>query len=301
MAFDVSTINNTWVNENNQTLITEALIGSQTASIVQVYPGVKYKEGLKYLNTNAATQAGGCGFTASGTTTITDKDVSVVSLKWTEALCPDDLETTALQLSMKAGKNQNIPFEQAYTALKTKQIQIELEKLYWSATNASSVKPAGLIYQLDNDAEVHDYVFNPCATGQTFSTWANAVYGMYNHLSPEAKNLDDLTLFVSYSTFALIQQSMVIANLYAVDQTGPNVLPFRFPGTNVLVTPIKALDADCVMVLSPASNLLWITDLVSEEDKVQLWYSMDNQEVRFVANGKLGVGYYYGTYIVLAQ
>jgi hypothetical protein len=55
------------------------------------------------------------------------------------------------------------------------------------------------------------------------------------------------------------------------------------------------------MVLAPASNLIWVTDLVSEEDKIQLWYSQDNQEVRFVANGKLGASYYFGDYIVLAQ
>lgn len=299
MAFDISAINYTWVNENNQNLLTEAIIGAQTASLVQVYPGVKYKENLKFLATDAWTQAGGCGWSASGNTTLTDKDVIVTSLKWTESLCPDTLETTALQLSMRAGKNEQIPFEQAYVSLKTKQIQTVLETMYWSSTAASSVKCGGLIYLLNNDSDVHDYVFNPCATGQTFSTWAAAVYGMYNHLSPEAKNFNDLTLFVSYSTFSLMQQAMVIANMYAIDQTGPNLMAFRFPGTNVTVQPIKALG--CYMVLSPSSNLLWVTDLVSEEDKINLWFSQDNQEVRFVANGKIGVSYYFGDYIVLAQ
>jgi hypothetical protein len=122
---------------------------------------------------------------------------------------------------------------------------------------------------------------------------------MYNTLSPEAQNMNDLTLFLSYGAFNMIQQSMVTANLYAIDQTDTNLVPFRFPGTNVMVTPIKAIG--CFMVLTPASNLLWITDLVSEEDKITMWYSMDNQEVRFVANGKLGSGYYFGDYIVLAQ
>jgi hypothetical protein len=302
MAFNITAINYAWVNENNQNLLTEAIIGAQTASLIQVYPGVKYKEELKYLNTDAWTQAGGCGFTASGNTSLVDiKDVQVTSLKWTEALCPDTLETTALQLSMKAGKNEKIPFEQAYVQLKMKQIQTALETMYWSSTTSSSVKCAGLVYQLNNDADVLDYSFNPCTTGQTFSTWAAAVYGMYNKLTPEAKNMNDLTLFVSYSAFSLIQQSMVIANLYAIDQTGPNLTPFRFPGTNVMIQPIKALDSQCVMVLSPASNLIWATDLVSEEDKISLWFSQDNQMVFFVANGKLGASYYFGEYIVLAQ
>ena len=301
MAFDITAINYTWINENNQNLLTEAIIGAQTPQLIQVYPGVKYKENLKYLETNALTQAGGCGWTASGTTTLTDKDVAVVSLKWTEKLCPADLETTALQLSMRAGKNENIPFEQAYVNLKTKQIQTVLETMYWSSNAASSVACEGLVHQLNADADVHDYSFNPCTTGQTFSTWAAAVYGMYNHLSPEAKNFDDLKLFVSYGTFSLMQQAMVIANIYAIDQTGPNLMAFRFPGTNVTVQPIKALDNQCVMILSPASNLLWVTDLVSEEDKIDMWWSQDNQEVRFVADGKLGAAYYWGEYIVLAQ
>ena len=301
MAFNISAINYAWVNENNQNLLSEAILGAQTAQLITVYPGVKYKENLKYLDTDAKTQAGGCGWTASGTTQLTDKDLLVTSLKWTEALCPDTLETTALQLSMKAGKNETIPFEQAYIALKSKQIQTALETMYWSATASSSVKCEGLIYTLNNDSDVHDYTFNPCATGLTFSDWANAVYGMYNHLSPEAKNMNDLTLFVSYGAFSLMQQAMVIAGNYHINQTGENVLAFRFPGTNIMVQPIKALDTQCVMVLSPASNLIWVTDLVSEEDKIQMWFSQDNQEVRYVANGKIGTSYYWGTYIVLAQ
>lgn len=299
MAFDVSTLTG-WVNENSQELLTQALLGSQTADLITVIPGIKYKQTLKYLDTNAIIQAGGCGYNATGDTTLTDKEVSVVSLKVQEDLCPDDLEATSLQLSMSPGKNKSIPFERQWADRKVAQLQTALETMVWSATNASSTKCAGYKYLMDNDADVHDYSFNPCATGKTSSDWLAAVYGMFNHLSPETKAKTDLTLFVSFETFSLMVQALVVGNLYHIDMSGNSgIAPFIFPGTSVKVVPIKAIG--CFMVLTPASNLVWATDLLSESDGMEVWYSVDKRLVSSSIDFKIGTSYYWGNEIVLAQ
>lgn len=301
MAFNVAALTG-WVNENSQTLLTQALLGSQTAQLVSVLPGVKYKQTLKYLETDSLIQAGGCGYTASGNTTLTDKEVTVVSMKVQETLCPADLDTTALQLSMRPGFNTSIPFEQQWAERKIKQLQTSVETMLWSATAASSTKCEGLVYTMNNDADVHDYTFNPCTTGRTSSDYINALFDMFNHLSPEAKSKTDLTLFVNYTTFSLMIQALIIGNLYHIDVTGNSgTSPFVFPGTNIKVVPIKALDSQCVMVLAPASNLIVVTDLLSEEDRVKYWWSEDNQEVRSTVDFKIGTSYYWGNEIVLAQ
>lgn len=299
MAFNVAALTG-WVNENSQELLTQSILGSQTADLITVIPGIKYKQTLKYLDTNAIIQAGGCGYNATGDTTLTDKEVSVVSLKVQEDLCPDDLEATSLQLSMKAGKNQNIPFERQWADRKVLQTQTALETMVWSATAASSVKCDGFKYLMDNDSDVHDYTFAPCATGKTSSDWINGVYGMYNHLSAEAKAKTDLTLFVSYETFSLMVQALVIGNLYHIDMSGNSgIAPFIFPGTSIKVVPIKAIG--CFMVLSPASNLVWATDLLSESDGLEVWYSQDKRIVSSSIDFKIGTSYYWGNEIVLAQ
>lgn len=299
MAFNVAALTG-WVNENSQELLTQALLGSQTAELITVIPGIKYKQTIKYLETDAKIQAGGCGYTTSGTTTLTDKELSVVSMKIQEDLCPDDLEATSLQLSMKPGKNNSIPFERLWADRKILQLQTALETMIWSSTAASSIKCNGFKYLLDNDADVHDYSFAPCATGKTSSDWLAAIYGMFNHLSPETQSKNDLTLFVSYTTFNLIVQALVIGNLYHIDLSGNSgTQPFIFPGTNVKIVPIKAIG--CFMVLSPASNLIIGTDLLSEGDQLKVWWSEDSQIVKSTADFKYGTSYYWGDEIVLAQ
>jgi len=301
MAFNVSALTG-WVNENSQTLLTQALLGNQTAQLITILPGVKYKQTLKYLDTDLLLQAGGCGYATSGTTTLSDKEVSVVSLKVQETLCPEDLNTTSMQLSMKPGYNTSIPFEQQWSDRKVKQLQTKVENMIWSTTTSSSLKCEGLIHAMEDDSTVNDYTFNPCATGLTYSNWLTAVYGMFNLLSPEAKSKTDLTLFVGFDTFSLIVQALVVGNLYHIDMSGNSgVAPFIFPGTSIKVTPIKALDASCHMVLSPASNLILVTDLLSEEDRMKIWWSEDNQEVRSTIDFKIGTSYYWGNEIVLAQ
>lgn len=299
MAFNVAALTG-WVNENSQELLTQALMGSQTADLITVIPGVKYKETLKYFETDAIIQAGGCGYNATGDTTLTDKEITVVSLKVQEDLCPDDLEATSLQLSMKPGKNKDVPFEKLWADRKVSQLQTALETMVWSATNASSTKCTGFKYLMDNDADVHDYSFNWCTTGRTASDYLNAVFAMFNHLTPEAKAKTDLTLFISFEAFALLVQALIIGNLFHLDYSSNNgYAPFTFPGTSIKVVPIKAIL--CFGVLSPASNLIWVTDLLSESDGIEVWYSMDKRIVSSSIDFKIGNSYYWGNEIVLAQ
>lgn len=299
MAFNVTALTG-WVNENSQELITQALLGSQTAELITVIPGIKYKQTIKYLETNALIQAGGCGYNATGDTTLTDKEVSVVSLKVQEDLCPDDLEATSLQLSMSPGKNKDIPFEKLWADRKIAQVQTAVETMVWSATAASSVKCDGFKYLMDNDAAVNDYTFNWCTTGRTASDYLAAVFGMYNMLSPEAKAKADLTLFISFEAFALLIQALIVGNLYHVDYSGNNgFTPFIFPGTSIKVVPIKAIA--CFGVLTPASNLIWATDLLSEGDGIEVWWSQDGRIVKSSVDWKIGTSYYFSDEIVLAQ
>lgn len=291
-----------WVNDNSQTLITKAVLEAETVPFITVVPGIKYKERLKYLETNALLQAGGCGWSASATTTLLEKDLLVTSLRTMEELCPDDLEKYSLQLSMKAGKNSTIPFEQLYAEQKVKEIQKGIEQMIWANHAADSTHFEGFLHIMDADADVVDSVFAWSGTTWTASDYLNQVYSMQNSLPAEIQAFPDLTLFVGHEVFRKIIQSLVIANLYHIDLSANDSLTaFIIPGTNIVLQPVNGLNGLNIAVLTPASNLIFATDLMGEEDNLAIWYSQDNQQVRTVANFKAGVQYYFGTYIVLAQ
>jgi hypothetical protein len=300
MAFVITDLTG-WVNENSQTLMTQGLIGNQTGQLVTIMPGIKDQESIKYLDTELVVAAGGCGYSPSGNTTLGKKTISVVSLRTQETLCPEDLNTTSLQLSMKPGFNQSIPFEQQWADLKVKKLQRAIEDMVWSTTNASSVKCAGWLYLAANDTTVLDYTFGVCNTGQTASDYINALFGAFNKLAPEAKSKTDLTLFVGYGTASLMIQALILGNLYHIDATDKSagIQPFMFPGIPIKVVPIRALDTKCEWVLTPASNLIIGVDLLNENDQIDLWWSTDSKEVRSSMQWKIGTNYYWGDEIVL--
>jgi hypothetical protein len=261
----------TWVNDNSQTLITKAVLEAETVPYITVIPGIKYKERLKFLDTDAILQAGGCGWVASGTTTLTEKDIEVVSLRTMEEICPEDLNKYSLQLSMKAGYNTAIPFEQQYAEQKVLKIQKAIEEMIWSTTAASTLKCAGFKYLMDNDSEVVDQSFVWFATTWTASDYLAQIYKMQNALPAEIQNFNDLTLFVGHEVFRKIVQQLVIANLYHIDLSANDGLTaFTFPGTNIKLVAVNGINSKNYAVLTPASNLVYATDLMGEEDNLMI-------------------------------
>lgn len=303
MAFNVTGLG-TWINENSQDLIQSAILESNTIQAVTLMPGVKYKQQIKYLDGDALIQAAACGTpTTSGTTTLTDKDVEVKSLMVYEETCPEDFTQTSLQLSMKPGWNEEIPFEQQYADMKIKKLQEGIEDMIWSSTVSGSTKCSGWIYLMEADSDVNDRTFVWSGTSWTASDYMTEVYGMVNDLPEAIQNFSDLTLFVPPEVSRRMIQQFVVTGNYHIDyvnQDGNG--PWYFPAAkNVQVRPVNGLVGENAVVLTPASNLIVATDLQSEWEQFKLWYSDDDLQIKFLQTFKIGVEYYFGTYVVLSN
>jgi hypothetical protein len=117
MAYDVSALSN-YTEQNVDLLVMRSLFLAKTMSLIQkegnVMIGVKSSETINILDTDAIFQAGGtCGFTSSGTTSITQRTVTVGKIKINESLCPKALEAKYTQKALMPGSNnEKIPFEQ---------------------------------------------------------------------------------------------------------------------------------------------------------------------------------------------
>lgn len=308
MAFDVSGLGD-WVNENSQDLITKAILEENTIALVSMMAGVKYKEAIKFLETSPLIQAYACGTpTTSGSTTLTDKDISVVNLMIYEELCPEDLAKKAFQLSLKPGLagSEAIPFEQAYTDLQIRNIGKQISDMIWSATAASTLKSQGFVYAAEQDATVHDRTFSWAATGLTAANYMTEVFGMINDLPATIQTATDLTLFAGPEVARKLQQAFAVAGLANFNFTNYDALKnvnstWYFPGTNVLVVPTTGLASANSVMLTPASNLIIATDLQSEFESFKLWWSDDDQLVKFLVKFRIGADFYFGDYIVLSN
>lgn len=115
MAFDVTALT-AWVKQEPNKFYTGAVLGAKTASLIRdkgiLMTGVKNAETINILETDATFQADGCSWNSSGTTTLTQRTVTVGKVKIQEAICVKTLDSyftnQALALGSKYGSDSDL-------------------------------------------------------------------------------------------------------------------------------------------------------------------------------------------------
>ena len=104
-----------YVQENRDLLIKNfALVGGETRKRISVQTGIKKDEHINYLNLTPTFQSGvGCGFTAQGEATLTQRLIETARFKVNMEFCPDTLigKYAEYQVSINASENESLPFE----------------------------------------------------------------------------------------------------------------------------------------------------------------------------------------------
>jgi len=282
-------------------LLAKALIGATTPKYATVRLGIKGTQQLNLLDSNPAFQAGACGWNASGTTTFSQRSITVCPERVNEALCPDDLYPTYQSMLLQPGETEeSVPFESIIADLKVKQIQQRIEQKLWQATTAGGDCFNGFKTLISTGTTG---VAN--SSGVTFSN--SAAYGvsgnpitevdkLINVLDDNAMSREDLVVYMSYANFRLYVQALTRANFFANYIGGTSVtadMEAIHPNTNVKVVPTIGLAGSNQVVIGPKAYTICGFDLLSDHERMEVWYSKDFNEVRFRAN------YNYGAQIAL--
>jgi len=242
-----------YVDETRMQLIKKMILGGRSTQFLTIQPDIKSTASINLLSSTLVAQGGGCGFSNSGTTNLTQNDLQVCPLKVNESICLDTLEQYYTQTLMQPGSyNTQIPFEQLYVEEKTEQISALIDDLVWRGNTATGVG-----------------------------------------------NLD-LYLYCGYDFYRTYATALRNANLF--HYTGAEDQGQQFsqmvPGTNVRMIAVRGLNTSNKFFISSKSNMFFGTDLLNDYENFELWYSLDNQEVRMAAKWKLGVNAAFWDYVV---
>ena len=305
MSFSLGTLT-AYTEQQRLPLITKAVFSARTAALFTKQVGVKSAAALNLMDTDAALQSGtACGWNvagaASGTTTFTQRNITVAPMKIQEALCPRSLEQYWMQTQLTAGSTYDgVPFEQAYAEQKALRIAEALENAIWSG----STLVTGMLTIL-NAASGSTVSGNTAAVsasvGITTSNVISIFDNIYTRIPQAILTRNDLVIFCGWDVFrTLIGAFKSTANvLYnQVDLQGLADGDIIYPGTNVRVVAVPGLLGYNRMVCSYLGNFFYGTDLLSDEENFSLWYSQDNDEVRFQAAFKVGVQVAYPDLVV---
>lgn len=296
---------NVWTNEHAMDMIKEAVLKGRTTDLVTVQGGIKYAATINRLSTAITGQAGACGWNTAGTTTLDQRTITVCDIKINEAICLNDLENYYTSVMMNPGSyNTDIPFEQLFAENKRDQIMALVEDLIWKGDTAEGTGNLDLC-----DGLITLFTAGITASSSAYGTYSisglageivDKVDAMIADLNVNVIDAEDLHLFMGYAEYRTYAKALRDANLFhytGAENQGQDFSQIH-PGTNVRVIAVRGLNNTNRFVLTPASNIYVGTDLLSDAEDFKIFYSQDNDEVRFLAKWKLGVQVAYLEHVV---
>jgi hypothetical protein len=297
MSFVVSSLAN-YTDEQRTDLLTRSLFGSKTAEMLfnagQVQVGVKSASALNILTSTVFFQSDGCGYSPSGLTTYTQRNITVGAIKVEETLCPKTLEAKWMQTQIAPGSAVEVPFEEQIGREKASRIAKLLEVAMWQGDTASTNTNPNT-NRFDGFNKIIDAASASTIAGNTISATAittsnidDILDAMYAVIPSDIATESDLVCFCGIDTYKKYLVNLKNANLFHYMADATAEMQTIIPGTNVKLVAVGGLDGTNRLFMSTLSNFYIGTDLIDELEEFKFWYSQDADEVRYRASMKFG-------------
>ena len=307
-----------YVEENKADLISKAILGGKTMELVDVRYGIKSTENIPTLESTAPFQAGAnCGFTSSGTTTISKVQIATSPIKVAEEICLQDLEAYFTQKYLPAGaKPESTTIAQDIINRKVANIAKSVDQALWQGkttyTNSTVLKAInGFLSTIDTAGTA------VAATQQSLinaSTVMGIFEDIYTKVPAAAIYNEPVIAFCGMDTFRILLNKITsIYGFYGnyTTDAAAGSWSLVYPGTNMRVTAIAGMNADNPVdtsvlptavknriIATYASNLVVGTDLGTDMTQMDAWYSKDNQTFRMLTRFRLGVAVKFNDHVV---
>ena len=289
MAINTSSLT-AYVGNNKEKLISKAVIGAKSASKFNLVTGVKGAQKLNLLDTTVVLQDGSaCGWTEAGTSKLSQRTIEAKPIKVNQEFCDKQLLATSLNYEVKVAAGQKtLPFEEDFVNGVMDGIAAEVEKTIWQGDTSKSTlnRFDGLIKILSGATLAGTYSIQ---SGDTVSTIVSKTYALIPSAAYQAGNVVMYMGSDMYRTW--IQELIAKGNLVISNAVEDVAMPdsLLIPGTNVRVEGVAGLDGTKKVYASYADNFVFGTDMQGDEEKADLWYSLDNRSFRLAVEFVAGV------------
>lgn len=318
MAFDVSGLA-AYGKEDGLPLLTKAVTTTPTSELLQgagqIIPGIKSTYELNILASDAVFQDGaGCDISPSGTTTFTNRTLTVGQVAIREKLCPKTLNQKWIQTQMRAGSagDNEVPFAEVIAEEKIKALQNTLETSIWQGTvSANRFNGFNTILTALGFGGAGDPIEGNPSTGGgwtkltslTSSNIDDAIAKMVDQAmaSTDGKAIldrSDRFIAMGRDTFLLYRRYLIAANLYHFNPGDGNEYQIADPETGTMIYGLPGLTGTNKIHLSYWANYFMGTDLLNEEEQFEFVFDPLTDNTVYKANFKAGVQIAFPTQVV---
>lgn len=301
MDYTVSALTN-YVKTNEDALIKSVVLGGvkgDTIGNLTVQTGIKTKERLNYLNVEPSFQDGSsCGFSASGSTEFTERELETKQYKAQDQYCDRVLLGKFAEYQVKINSQKeasDLPFEAELVDEIIGGINAGMEKELWLGTGTGSSLIKGFV-TLAADADSASTVAVSIESGTSVY---NAIKKVVMAI-PE-RIIDEAVVFVSPAIYRAFVQEMVEKNYFHYDANGKvEDADITFPGTDIKVHKTIGLTGDKKHIYASSyKNMVYGCDLQGDEEKVKVWYDDNSELFKYSIRWNAGVMTYFPDMVVL--
>lgn len=277
MAFNVNGLT-TYVKENEKALIKDIVLGlkSEGSTIDKLAKqlGVKSKERLHPMSIDPILQDGSnCGFTASGSTDISEREIATAIIKYNDQWCDRDLvaKFAENQVRLEAGE-ESLPFEAEITDGIVTGIAKKMEKLVWQGDKSQGDLIDGFLTIAEGADSAATITTSTASGASVYAAVKEAVMAIPDEL------IDNAVVFVSPSNYRAFIDELVEKNLYhfAPDAKQEDA-DVTYPGSDVKIHKTYGLSGVNNKIYASAyENMVYGADMLNASEVVKMWYSEDD-------------------------
>jgi hypothetical protein len=295
------TDNTTFYGKDLEGFYANALLTGNSKSEFKLIPNVKSKVKIGQLNIGNILADADCSFSGQGEGTLSQKTLEVCPVKINLEYCQRTFETDYLSQLLRPGSNNGEVMPASVESFLLEQVALKVsadtEKMVWAGDSATASYPLsicdGLYKQFKADAAVIDVLGTASITTSNVIAELTKVYNAI----PQALILeDDMRIFISPTVHRAYRQALAAASSEAYYMQ--NYGELHFLDVKLSVAPGATAN---YMVAARKSNLLLLTDLVSDFEDVQILPQKSVTGVpvvRMTGEFKFGVNYIYGSEVV---
>jgi len=294
MAFDLSSLSS-YVEEKKLDLISKTLIGGKFMEIHNLQTGVVGPTAINLIEQDTIFGDGStCGFTASGSTTLTQRIITPGYIKVNKSYCDKDFLNyyQNYEVKLAAGK-ETLPFESKITETEIDKI-IELKEIALvqgdtDSLNANLNKFDGLIKIIDGVSGSTIAADNSGITSITVSNVMTVINNVYSKLPSKFLGKEGVAIVCGADVYKLYTQALTSANLYHYNAEQGKDGEMIIPGTSVRLIALHGLNTTNRVFGYKLDNVYVGTDMQNDSETFDMWFSKDNDEFRLKASFGIGV------------
>jgi len=295
-----------YVEVNKDVLIKNIVlgfVGGDTIPMLRKQLNVKTKERLNYLDVDPVLQDGSsCGFSPSGKTEFSERDIEVSQIKAQDQYCDKDLLGKFAEYLVKTAATKDgsdMPFEAEILDEVSRNIAKKMEKLVWQGSKTGGDLFDGFLTQ----ALGADSAATITVTGSSATSISERIEAVIMGIPEDAAWLDSAMIFVSPANFRKLAFELIKSYKYNANMFGSEIedKDIVYPGTNIKVHKTYGLTGSDKVFLSPVQNLVYGTDLMNDEERIRFWYDDNSELFKYSIHWVAGVKTLYPDAVVVGD